>query len=95
MSNQDATEVSNILAEIRRFIVENFLFGSEEEVPSNEASLLGKGIVDSTGLLEIVTFVESNYGIEVVEDEMLPENFDSLRNVAEYVKRKKNQQEMK
>ena len=92
MSNQKAIEVSDVLTEIRRFIIENFLFGSEEEVPTDEASLLGNGIIDSTGVLEIVTLVESRYEIEVSDDEMLPENFDSLRDVAEYVKRKKHQQ---
>ena len=92
MSNQNVVEVSSILTEIRGFVVENFLFGSEEEVPTDEASLLGSGIIDSTGVLEIVTFVESSYKIEVSDDEMLPENFDSLKNVAEYVKRKKLQQ---
>ncbi len=71
---------------IHEFIVGNFLFGSGDL--QDDASLMGEGIVDSTGVLELVMFVEESFGIIVVDDEVLPDNFDSVVALAAYLERK-------
>ena len=75
-------------AAIRRFIAENFLFREEIDSLPEDASFLEAGIIDSTGVLELVCFLESTFGIEIADDEMLPENLDSIRAVSAYVQRK-------
>ncbi len=72
---------------VRQFIVENFLF---EEAGSlkEDTSFLESGIIDSTGVLELVSFLEERFGIRVEDDELVPENLDSIENVANYVARK-------
>ena len=78
----------DIGAAVRRFIAENFLFREEIESLPEDASFLEAGIIDSTGVLELVCFLESSFGIEIADDEMLPENLDSIRAVSAYVQRK-------
>jgi acyl carrier protein len=73
---------------VRRFISENFLFRDDGEAITHDASLLDAGIIDSTGVLELVSFLETTFGIEVSDDEMLPENLDSIRAISSYVGRK-------
>jgi acyl carrier protein len=71
--------------EIREFIEENFL--PEKELLA-EDSLLQKRIIDSTGILELVAFLEGRYGFIVEDDELVPENLDSIRKISTYVHRK-------
>lgn len=73
---------------VRRFIAENFLFREDIESLPEDASFLEAGIIDSTGVLELVCFLETTYGIQIADDEMLPANLDSLRAVSAYVRRK-------
>ena len=73
---------------VRRFIAENFMFRDDGHGLGAEASLLEAGIIDSTGVLELICFLESTYDIEVADEEMLPENLDSIRAIASYVSRK-------
>ncbi|CAG1002997.1 D-alanine--poly(phosphoribitol) ligase subunit 2 [Burkholderiales bacterium] len=75
--------------EIRSFIEENFLYGESGGALEAEASLLESGVMDSTGVLELVTHLEAAYGIVVRDDELLPENLDSIRNLVEFVGRKR------
>jgi acyl carrier protein len=72
---------------VRSFIEENFLVGAETQIGDTE-SLLQLQIVDSTGFLEIVAFIETTFGIKVGDDEMVPENLETIANVVEYVGRK-------
>jgi acyl carrier protein len=74
--------------ELRRFIVENFLYGDQKIILKDEDSFSDRGIIDSTGILELVAFVESQFGIAVLDEEMIPENLDSLSKLARYVERK-------
>ncbi len=74
---------------IRSFIVDNFLLGDATELEPHQ-SLLESGIVDSTGILELVMFLEDTYQIEVADKEMVPENLDSLKAVTAFVERKLN-----
>jgi len=86
----DTAVFVRLKGEIRRFIYENFLFGDEKAVSlSDTDSFLGKGIIDSTGILELVTHLEEAYGIHVEDDEMIPENLDSIHNVATFILRKR------
>ena len=80
-----ATE--QIEAEIREFLVNNFIFDPSVELDGKD-SLMENGIVDSTGILEVLMWVESNFGVHVEDSEVLPENFDSIGNMTRYVKSK-------
>ncbi len=73
--------------EIRAFVVETFLLGESDRL-REDTSFLGEGIIDSTGVLELVSFIEEHYGIRVEDDELLPENLDSIASVAGYLLRK-------
>ena len=73
---------------VRRFIAESFLFRDDADGIAHDASLLDAGIIDSTGVLELVCFLESRFGIQVADEDMLPENLDSIRAISEYVSRK-------
>ncbi len=72
---------------IREFVVENFLFG-EANGMQDDTSFLEEGIIDSTGILELVTYLEDEYAISVEDEELIPENLDSINNVANYLQRK-------
>ncbi len=74
-------------SDIRKFIVENFLYGKDDGL-DDEVSFLGKGLIDSTGVLELLAFVEEKYGISVVDEELIPENFDSINRLSNYISRK-------
>lgn len=73
--------------EIRRYIVDNILFGDDKKLKDN-ASFQEHGILDSMGFLDLITFVEEKYGIKIKDKEIVPENFDSLQNIANFVERK-------
>ncbi len=73
---------------IRAFVVDNFLFGEESGLKSN-SSFLDEGIVDSTGILELVAFIEREYGIRIADDELVPENLDSIERVATFIEKKR------
>jgi acyl carrier protein len=70
-------------AQIRDYVISNFLFDTGDV--DDDASLIGEGIVDSTGVLELVMFVEETYGIVVADADVTPENFDSIAALTAYV----------
>jgi acyl carrier protein len=72
---------------IRAFVIENFLFGNDEGL-NDDTSFLDEGIIDSTGILELVSFVEEEFSISVEDEELVPENLDSINNVVAYLGRK-------
>ena len=72
---------------IKNFIIENFLFGDGKNL-KNDTSFLESGIIDSTGILELITFLEDTYEIKVEDDELIPENLDSLNRVVHFLERK-------
>jgi len=78
---------NNVLQEVRQFIVSNYLYGQERTF-NDDDSFMGEGIIDSTGVLQLVAFLEESYGITVEDEELTPENLDSLNNVAGYLARK-------
>ena len=73
---------------IRRYVLENFLFTDDEAALQDGDSFLAGGIIDSTGVLEIMLFVEETFDIKVEDEEMLPENLDSVDNLVAFVQRK-------
>lgn len=75
---------------IRKFLFENYLFGYDENEFSNDSSFLDYGILDSTGILELIVFVENEFDIEVEDSEILPENLDSVNCVSRFVYNKIN-----
>jgi acyl carrier protein len=74
--------------EIRNFIIDNFLYGEDNATLSNDDSLMEHGLIDSTGALELVTFLEGKYGIKIEDNELDPENLDSVNKLANFIKRK-------
>jgi acyl carrier protein len=74
---------------IQKFILENYLFTSDPGALSVDDSLLGRGIVDSTGMLEIIMFIEEQLGVTVKDEEMIPENLDSVGRIAAFVESKR------
>jgi acyl carrier protein len=78
----------NIEMEIRNFILENFLFDQNENALENDASFLDENIIDSTGILELVAFIEETYSIHVEDEELIPENLDSVNNVVSFIEKK-------
>ena len=74
---------------LRKFIVDNFLFGQPMEGFDEQTSFLESRIIDSTGVLELVAFVEQTFGIEVLDEELDPDNLDSISKLVAFVTRKR------
>ena len=83
-----------VRAELAEFIVSNYLFGDATLAPGDDASLIETGIIDSTGILELIEFLESHFGIEVSEAETVPENLDGISSLTKFVVSKKAAPEM-
>jgi len=79
--------------QVRDFIIENFLFGDDSRPIDPTTSLIENDLVDSTGILELVAFVEERFGISVADQEIVPDNFDSLARITDYVSAKTAQLE--
>ena len=79
--------MSDLKAQIREFIVENFLFGDANGL-KDDSSFLDEGIMDSTGVLELITFLEEKFSIKVEDEDLIPENLDSINNVTAYLEKK-------
>ena len=79
--------MSDVKSTIRTFIIENYLFGDDEGLEES-TSFLDEGIVDSTGILELIEFISEEFSIMVEDEELVPENLDSIDNVAAFIGRK-------
>ena len=79
--------MENKRTKIKSYIIENFLFGDEEGFEEN-TSFLDAGIVDSTGILELVDFLDDEFNIKIADDEILPENLDSINNIINFLDKK-------
>jgi acyl carrier protein len=78
-------EIEAIAPVIREFLARNFLFSDQGFGYADDASLLGEGIIDSLGIIELVAFVEKQFGIAVRDQELLPGNFDSVSKLSAFV----------
>ena len=76
--------MSEIRDTIREFVVENFLFGENNGL-KDDTSFLDEGIIDSTGILELVNFCEEEFSISVDDEELIPENLVSINNIVAYI----------
>ena len=73
-----------IKLKVRNFVVDNFLFGQADDL-QDDTSFLEAGILDSTGVLEVVAFLEQQFGVRVDDDELTPENLDSIASIGKFV----------
>jgi acyl carrier protein len=87
-TSEREAEMADLERDLRQFIVENFLFGREEKPLGNADSLLDLRIIDSTGVLELVGFLEQKYQIAIKDEELVPENLDSIERLVRFVSRK-------
>jgi acyl carrier protein len=72
---------------VREFIIENFLFG-DGDMLTEDTSFLESGIIDSTGILELIFFLEETFAMKIEDEELIPENMDSLKNISRFMERK-------
>ena len=86
MSQDDA----NLKSQIKKFIAENMLFSGDGFHHADDASLLDAGIIDSIGVMELVTFVGQTFNVTVPPEDISPENFDSVQRLADYIRRKQS-----
>jgi acyl carrier protein len=82
--------MDDIEIQIRDYISENFVLGQDEQGFSDNDSFLDSGLIDSTGILELIAFVEETFDIEILDEEMVPENLDSISNVSNFIRSKKS-----
>ncbi len=80
--------MSDTRSKIRGFILNHFLFGQDPGL-TDGASFLDEGFIDSTGVLELVAFLEKEFGVKVADDELIPDNLDSIDSIARYLAAKK------
>jgi acyl carrier protein len=78
---------SSVRRDIRAYVIDNFMFGRGEQL-SDEESFLESGIIDSTGVLGLVGFLETRFAITVADEELVPANLDSIASVSRFVERK-------
>lgn len=79
----------SIRNEVKQFILTNYLFTNDESKLNDTDSLMQNGVVDSTGILELIMHLEETYALKVDDDEMKPENLDSVANIVSFVERKR------
>lgn len=84
----NTSTASNSEAALRHFILENYLFTDDQEALKNSDSFLDNGILDSMGILEVIHFLEEEFGIKVEDEEMVPDNLDSIDNLLTFIKSK-------
>jgi acyl carrier protein len=73
---------------VREYILKNYLFTTDASALRDDVSLMQTGVIDSTGVLELIMFLQEQFGIQVADEEMLPENLDSVQAIAAFVARK-------
>jgi len=78
---------STFAREVRTFVVSNFLLGKGDRL-GDDTSFLEQGLIDSTGILELVTYLEDTYEIEIADEELTPDNLDSVNRIAHFLSKK-------
>jgi len=79
--------VAEIAPKIRQFVVDNYLFRGEDSFSADD-SLIASGLIDSTGILELVSFLESTFSLQIADDELVPDNLDSINQITSFVQQK-------
>ena len=80
MSNTESIE-----QDVREFLRDNFPLSADGVVLDRSDSLIEVGVIDSTGVLELIGFIEERYEVEIADEEVLPENLDSIANIIRFV----------
>ncbi len=75
----------DIKAQVRQYIAKNLLFSDNGFTYADDASFLEEGIIDSLGVMELVLFIEEKFGVKVKDEELTPDNFDSVNKLASYI----------
>ncbi|MBW2734240.1 MAG: acyl carrier protein [Deltaproteobacteria bacterium] len=83
-------EATQIESELKKYILETFVYAEEDTSLASDVHLFDNGIIDSTGVLELVGFLEEQYEVEVADTEMLPENFETIAALTAFVQQKQN-----
>jgi acyl carrier protein len=78
-------DANEIRSQVHEYLVENFLYGDEEAKLGEEDSFLESGLIDSTGILELIQFLEETFDMVVDDEDMIPANLDSIQRVTKYV----------
>lgn len=73
---------------IRTYVLGNYLFTDDQSELANDDSFMDIGIIDSTGILEMIMYIEEEFGVKVNDDEMIPENLDSVNNIMKFIQEK-------
>lgn len=87
MNQVNVMTEQEIKTKLKTFIKDNFLLGNDSNLQDDD-SFMGKGVVDSTGILEVVSFVEATFNLRVEDEELMPENLDSINNLLNFIKTK-------
>jgi len=77
------------IAALRKFIFDNYIFTTDNSLLDNDDSFLEKSIIDSTGMLELIAFIDDEFGITIEDEELTPDNLDSVNKVASFIQRKR------
>jgi acyl carrier protein len=85
---QGAPSTMQTESKVREFVLKNYLFTTEQSALKSEDSFMKSGIMDSTGILEMIMFLHDEFGVDVMDDEMIPENLDSVQNVVAFLGKK-------
>lgn len=80
--------MEDVEATLRTFIAENILYSNDGYPHADDASFLETGVIDSMGVMELVLFIEERFGVKTEDHEIVPENFDSIRSLASYIRGK-------
>lgn len=80
--------MDDVAARVEAYIFDNLVLGDRERVPARDVSLIESGVIDSTGVLELIEYLEDDFGIRVEDAETVPENLDSIDRIAAFVARK-------
>ncbi|MCK5591335.1 MAG: acyl carrier protein [Candidatus Pacebacteria bacterium] len=79
----------DVKEKIKEFIVNNFLMGADSEKIQDDTSFLEEGIIDSTGILELVEFIQDTFLIAIEDEELIPDNLDCINNIEKFINSKK------
>jgi len=82
--------MSDIKQQLRAYLLDNFLMGGSADEIRDDTSFMASHILDSTGFLELIAHLEETYGVKVKDEEMIPENLDSLSNIERFLARKQS-----
>ncbi len=80
--------MQNVKSAVRTFLLDNFAMGGDVSI-GDDTSFTEEHILDSTGFIELITFIEENFDVKVSDEEMLPQNFDTLNNIESYLAHKR------